>query len=177
MKKPSYTKYNKKEYDSWTIDVKSADLNSLSLDSLNDGIWLKEWGYNAKVPLAGSWVEDVMKPDVGQNDYHLSEQERKSVHNTWTGAVVHFVPMAVAGYPWVPGYHNFDYTGSGKKSRAAHFPADQVPSGSTGTIISVDMKPNYKGQWMANVLWSDGMLSYENINDLVIVVPGLDSKA
>ena len=182
MKYPKHIKNNIiKNKDKWKVKVEPGKFNPLSLEDLNDKCWLSEWdnagGYNTAVALTGIWDDEFAKEKGAVLPREWNAEERDVVHGTWSGALVRFIPTAphFGGDPWkwVPGYENFQYPKHHKESRAGgKLPEDLIHTAGTGTIISVDDNPNYKGQWMVDVLWSDGIMSYENINDLVIVAPG-----
>lgn len=109
----------------------------------------------------------------------------------WLGALVRFRPMyydsTTPSYIWtaIPNPYTVgtsipNHTGTGGYddstiSRLAWPAADidgQAYLSYTGTVISVDDQPNYKGQYHVSVLWADGPITYENIADLEIIQPG-----
>ena len=102
--------------------------------------------------------------DPYQEEYEWGEAERQLLLNKWEGKLVRLIPVPDYGYnsysTWIRGPASSD------TSRTSWETSN--PAG-VGTVISLDSKPNYKGQWGANVLWPDGLISYENIADLILI--------
>ncbi len=105
---------------------------------------------------------------------HLESAEE--VLSRWDGALVRFGP-----YLFGRGINIYDPPNFSaykplyqpeNTSRIDKLEADYAQH--TGTVFEVDKAPNYKGGWCVYVLWSDGMVSYENIQDLEIIQPGTD---
>ena len=163
-------KDNKKKYklasntDLWSVDNETLNkLYDWGIDS-NDNFWCKDlgdgWNQKTTLPLAGSFGADPY------NDaYHLAQQDAERIYGQFHGAIVRFAPTS---------YFNDVYTSltiepiSGPDTSRLDDP--KIFKGQ-GTVIDIDKKPNYKGQWHASILWSDGRVSYENLSDITIVFP------
>lgn len=168
-------KDNKKKYKL----SKDADIFNVDAKSLNE---LYDWGtlrdegkswkvdptyikeaYSADLPLKGSANPGM---DPYQVHYEWTEQERELLVKKWVSALVRLIPVP----DWGNNYWPLTVRpGHGQpKSSRNEWDISSRPNG-IGTVIELADRPNYKGQWGASILWSDGLMSYENIADLVII--------
>ncbi len=153
-------------------DTDIYNVDAASLNNLYD--WgqteTPNWGVNSKytkeywdteLPMKGS-IYNAMDPY--QEEYEWGEAERQILFQKWTGKLVRLIPVPDYGYnsynTWIRGPASSDT--SRTMWETSH------PAG-IGTVISLSDKANYKGQWHASVLWPDGLISYENISDLILV--------
>ena len=105
--------------------------------------------------------------------YMIQQEEASKVKAEWAGALVRFntryynrgITSVFSGAP-----STIIDTGGSNTSRLSDEDYDYLKH--TGTVISVATNSNYKSQWCATIMWSDGMLSYENVLDLQIIQPG-----
>ncbi len=119
-------------------------------------------------------------------DYGYTPKEKVGIYNTqqkdleeikaeWLGALVRFntryYNMGLSVFNGPPTLSSV-YDDPLKPSQSRMSDDDYDYLNHTGTVISVAEHTNYKGQWCVTVMWSDGMLSYENILDLQIIQPG-----
>jgi len=90
-----------------------------------------------------------------QGESSYTEEERSKVEARWTGALVKFATHigGNAGYPLQVS------TGG----------SDVVEFFGTGTIF--ETRVNYQDRWIVQVLWANGTVTSEKIDDLVIVQP------
>ena len=123
------------------------------------------------------WVYETTEPynidSVGIHNSRLVDKEE--VHARWAGALVQFsspyYPRGITAFPDLIVTTTVHPPHSPELSRKVRGREDTRPQ-YTGTVINVDDKPGYRGQWCVSILWADGIISYENILDLEIIQPG-----
>ena len=142
----------------WGISKLNEDISGWNVDPT----YIKE-AYSADLPLKGSANPGM---DPYQIHYEWTEQERKLLVEKWVGALVRLIPIP----DWTNNYWPLNMQpGRGQpKSSRNDWDVSNKPKG-LGTVIELEKEPNYKGQWNASILWSDGLMSYENIADLIII--------
>jgi len=150
MIKPTY---NPKDY--WGFEEKSDSLQKKMYD---------DWAYEATDPY-------TYNPTGVQR---TRAKDAEEVRARWAGSLVQFsspyYPRGLAAYPDLVvtspmAEHNPNVS---RKVRGT----DDTRPCCMGTVIKVDSQPGYRDQWCVSILWSDGVISYENILDLEIVQPG-----
>lgn len=139
----------------WKVLIKkygsAKDLDLLPEDE-NPTLWdsIDEFNYYNKTggPIKDYWAYD----STCDMKSTYTEEESAAIVQVWSGALVKFA-----------GHVGTDYGLTINPNR-------MIPNlKMTGAVIEI--KTNYKNSWVAQVLWADGSISQENINDLVVVQP------
>jgi hypothetical protein len=178
-------KDNQKKY---TLNIASSeDVLNADASTLND---IYDWGFETglKADLAtsheiwtkGSYVQDayaghlpiggsiLSSMDPYQGNPELRKLAYEDILKQWSGTLVRFHPHTAYSMLYSPVIPPIKRTPSQTTSRQDWTEEHYT---SHGTVISISSMPNYKGQWHATVLWPDGLMSYENIGDLIVVFP------
>ena len=108
-------------------------------------------------------------PPRGQDIYSKYQEAAEEITARWAGALVKF-----GQYLYARGLSLYDPPNLNVYHRSETTSRIDSPEGVDqmkypGTVFEVDERPNYKGNWCVSVLWSDGIISYENILDLEII--------
>ena len=159
----------KGSYDVPPIEAHSYPVNITEDKDYGFGKEYWDWGTdNIKSYDEWSWEKNT-PPIVGV--YNTQHYDAEEISAKWSGALVKFTTHLYArglnlyDTPSLSVSMNQQQSGKDQPLAAGHL-------NHTGTVFEVDSKPNYRGQWCVNVLWSDGMVSYENILDLELIQPG-----
>ena len=145
------------------------------------------WGYEEKASLEknmyGDWAyEATDRYNPSSTDIQRTRvTDVEEVRARWAGSLVQFVapyyPRGLSTESWasLTTFPNLSVTSpmaehNPNTSRKVH--GDHEAASCMGTVIKVDSQPGYRDQWCVSILWSDSMISYENILDLEIIQPG-----
>ena len=125
--------------------------------------------YQGNLPMKGSVLSAM---DPYQENYELQKADHAAILKKWGGAVIRFHPHTAYNMLYSPLVAPIHPAQSNSTSRQDW---SEAPFTKCGTVVHIDDKPNYKGQWHVTILWPDGLMSYENISDLTIVFPESES--
>ncbi len=125
-----------------------------------------EWSDNKSYD---EWQWERVTPSLSV--YNDEQYDAEEIKKKWSGALVKFSTYLYARSMGVNIYDpgNYGLNIHSENSSRKDLPHSADVYRHTGTVFEVDSRPNYRGQWCVSVLWSDGMISYENILDLEII--------
>lgn len=157
-------------YDWGDLNLAKYENNKRVWDAYYKGTYARG-AYIGDLPMKGSVLSAM---DPYQERYELQKADYEHILKKWSGTVVRFHPYTSHSMnmlyspivtPTTPAYNQ---STSRQDWSEPHY-------NKCGTVVQVDSKPNYKGQWHVTILWPDGLMSYENISDLTIVFPESES--
>jgi hypothetical protein len=135
------------------------------------------WGdYKDKYASIKKSIDNIYDYDYSPNPtdvYNIEQQEADRVRREWRGALVRFNTRYYNSENYGPGSYSTLTVTSGPHASRLYDDESCEYLKHTGTVVDVSRKSNYKGQWCVTIMWSDALLSYENILDVQIIQPGI----
>ena len=155
-------------YDWGDLSLSSYEFDKGEWDTYYKGTYARG-AYHSDLPMKGSVLSAM---DPYQENYELQKADHAAILKKWGGAVIRFHPYTAYNMLYSPLVAPIHPAQSNSTSRQDW---SEAPFTKCGTVVHIDDKPNYKGQWHVTILWPDGLMSYENISDLTIVFPESES--